>query len=602
MLVTPQTFDETVEYIKTFPIVCLDTETTGLSPYGTSRLFSVIVAVPSNPYTAYYFDYNEYFLEKNILDRGTIPRILDGYRGVVCMHNAPFDMAMMEKEGADISTWKINCTVAMGRVNDSRDEWLTLDNLTKDLGFSKIDTVKQYIMKNKLWDWEQVPGKKTRSKNLYYYKVPLHVVQPYGEMDTLAGLTLGFHQAQNIDKQCENIPEGQPSIKDVVTNERKITRVVFDMKKKGICIDTDFIVRALEHEGKNYKLLTDKFEQITGYRFLDSNVLFSMAFDKLGVTYPRTEKGNPSFNEKALEGIDNPLANLIKECRGTYKRMGTYEGLLYHSHDGVIHANVKQHGCVTGRMSYADPPVQCMEKVEKGDANYEDEFLIRRSFVPRKGTRFFMLDFDQMEYRMMLNYAGQRDLIDMVRGGMDVHQATADMLGITRSQAKTINFALLYGMGKDELAKALKTTVAQSSALKEKYFSRLPRIKTLIQHVISAAQSRGVITNWFGRRYYFERDWAYKAPNYLIQGGCADWMKCAMVQIHEYLKDKPINMLLQVHDELIFEGPPEAEDEIEKIRHIMENVTDKSPHTFVKYTVGVDYSDKSWQDKEPWNE
>lgn len=225
------------------------------------------------------------------------------------------------------------------------------------------------------------------------------------------------------------------------------------------------------------------------------------------------------------------------------------------------------------------------------------EFPVRRAIVPRDGYFFVFLDYDQMEYRLMLDYAGAMSLINKVKGGLDVHQATADDVGLTRDEAKTTNFAILYGSGIAKLAKNLKKTFDQAKRIKYAVLNSAPEVGSFIRRVSDAVKQREdhSIINWLGRRYrYNDLNFAYKAPNHLIQGGCADIMKKAMVEVDRFLADKKSRLLLQVHDELILEVAYGEEHIVPELKSIVENAYTSK---LLPLTCGVEYSKKSWFDK-----
>jgi DNA polymerase-1 len=194
---------------------------------------------------------------------------------------------------------------------------------------------------------------------------------------------------------------------------------------------------------------------------------------------------------------------------------------------------------------------------------------------------------------MFLDYAGEEKLISEINAGKDVHQATADEIGCTRTQAKTINFMLLYGGGGQKLADMLKISLMEAYTLRKKYFSRLPKVRHLINLVQSVGKHRGYIWNWLGRHYHISSpDYAYVLMNHLIQGGCADVVKIAMVQVHEFLKGYKSRMLLQVHDELLFEIHESELYLVPRLKEIMESVY--KPRNGLRLTCSVDHSWRSW--------
>ena len=196
----------------------------------------------------------------------------------------------------------------------------------------------------------------------------------------------------------------------------------------------------------------------------------------------------------------------------------------------------------------------------------------------------------------MLDLAGENSVIDLILGGLDVHEATAKMMGVPRKQAKTINFMLLYGGGAAKLAGELGIDVEEAKRLKALYFDRLPMVSKWIRNTISKAKIRKYATSWYGRLYTIDPKFAYKAPNYEIQGGSSDIVKLAMVEIDKLLtKSKAeTKMALQVHDELIFLMPPNELDLAPQITKIMETAY---PPRRLPLTVGAAYSWTNWSEK-----
>lgn len=223
-------------------------------------------------------------------------------------------------------------------------------------------------------------------------------------------------------------------------------------------------------------------------------------------------------------------------------------------------------------------------------------YPVRKCFIPRKDYKFVMFDYDQMEYRLMLDYAGELKVIEEIKNGMDVHEATGKLVGVSREEAKTLNFMLLYGGGVNKLAISLNVDIKKARSLKSKYFKKLPNVKKLIKRVNEVVQQRGHIKNWLGRRYYFKENF-YKAPNYLIQGGCADIIKLAMLDIDWLLEPYKSSMLVTIHDEVLCEIHKDEDFLILQIRDIMEGIY-KPRH--LALSVGIEESEISWHDKEPY--
>ncbi len=569
----------------------MDTETTGLMPYHDSQLFSIIIADQEK---AYYFNFQLYpdLAPEWVLPREWIEQLKPVFSNpdsMWYMSNAKFDMAMLAREGVRVAG-KVHCTEALGRVERNDEFQYGLDASAKRIGLEKSDTVEQYIKKHKL----------VENGNKLFYKVPFNIIVPYGEQDAKVTLALGQHQRKVFDEIDNGTPEGLPKITQIVENEKRFTKTCFKIEQIGIKIDTEYCRKAILYETDRYRSAESRFQELTGLPFKDSNAVLKKAFEETGEEITLTEKGNPSFTKDVLKKYTTPVASVVKELRDAHKNIATYyENFLIYQKDGVIHPKIRQSGTKHGRISIVDPALQTLPRV---DEDYVlGAYEVRRAFVPRPGTFFIMMDYDQMEYRMMFDYARQMDFIREVIGGLDVHDATVkiikDMLGIaiTRGQAKTLNFGLLYGMGVDALAEALKVEREKSRMLKSSYFQALPQIKMFIRRVTQKAEANGYIFNWAGRRcYYKDLNFSYTAPNHLISGGCADVVKIAMNQIDELLEDKKTKMVMQVHDEILFEMVPEEKWLIPILKDLMEGAY---PYKHLKLTVSVEHSYQSWADK-----
>ena len=230
---------------------------------------------------------------------------------------------------------------------------------------------------------------------------------------------------------------------------------------------------------------------------------------------------------------------------------------------------------------------------------------MRRAIVPRPGYVFYLPDYDQMEYRLMLEFAAgfverETELIRLVNGGLDVHAATAQAASlygvkISRTEAKTSNFLTIYGGGAQKLADQLKCSLSQAYAIRGAIFKAAPELKDFCDDVGDVAKRRGYIFNWFGRKCLFPNSrLSYKAPKYLIAGGAADVNKVALNRIDELLLGKKSRLVLTIHDE----NPCELhESELHlapQINEIMESVYKSK---FLRLTCGKEFSHKSLADK-----
>lgn len=606
MIVERNDFDLVIAKLSAPGLYSLDTETTGLKWYDKDKLFSIIIGADA---MTYYFNFNDdadhngkYPPESARLPREWICKLqtaLDEPNSTWFLHNAKFDMGMLARDGL-VPAGKIHCTEAMARLLDSDQKSYSLKNcmlrLQQELGqpvAQKDDGVMAHILKNKLYTDIRIEGKLKPVREMYFNKVPFDIIVPYAEQDAIATRTLGLEQTRKINE----ISSENPTFHRLAEQEKEITRVCFEMEAAGIRLDRAYTEEQYVKELGKKEQAKKEFKAIAGEELCDSGLALSRIFEKEGVSLPLTEKGNREVNKEVLGDIDHPLADVLLEYRAANKLSGTYFSnyLYYMAEDGCIHPNMRQAGTRTGRFSYWEPNLQNVPKADEDNPEV-DSAIVRRCFIPEPDYCLFMPDYDQMEYRLMLDEAGEMGVINLIKEGLDVHTATAEMMGrgVTRKQAKTINFMLLYGGGAAKLAAALDIPLNEAKALKGLYFQQLPHVKRWIYRTIKACEIMGYTENWLGRKYDIDPRWAYKAPNYKIQGGAADICKKAMVLIADKLKGKKSRMRLQVHDELIFTMHKNEIDLCPMIVKIMSSVYE---HKHLELTAGPSYSWESWGEK-----
>ncbi len=583
----------------------LDSETTGTTE--DDSLFSLIFSIEDK---TYYFNFLEYpdidpQFVLNKVDIFTLLhwKVFNNSKITYFIHNAKFDWRMLYKEGVNIAG-RVHCTYAIERVlkNNHGPKAYNLAACAERRGLQKDEAVAEYIKKHKLFTKVQIPGKKKIVEVPHYDRVPWQVMVPYGIKDGHLHRTIGLDQQATLKTLEETRPYVDdpircfPSYIPVYENEIRLTRTLVKMERKGIKINKPFVAKALEYEISKINEAQAEFQQLTGEAFDDSRALFRKVFDAVGEKYPTTDKGNPSFAADVLELMTTPIASCITRIRHHDKRAGTYYSSFLHFADrnDVIHASANQAGTEPGRMSYSDPNLQNVPK-EDDEEDQAIPYHVRSSFIPRSGRFFYDIDYQQMEYRLMLDYAGQMDVIERVMAGEDLHQAMADLVGISRKHAKTLNFAVLYGAGIAKIAHMLKISHSEARDLKYLYFAKLPKVERFITEVTKAARARGYIFNWAGRRNHIsDSNFAYIMPNHIIQGGCADVVKMAMNSIDDFMEEKKIksDLLLQVHDELLFEFDPIEAEAIHEIQQRMESVYKST--TGIKLTTSVAHSKTGW--------
>jgi DNA polymerase-1 len=562
----------------------------------------------------FYFNFKDYEEVDYPRDAGlstyhmeAIAHLLSADRSrVIFLHNAKFDMAMLVKEGVYILS-DIWCTMAAARVVYNNHMTYNLADCCERIGLAKDDAVEKYIDEHHLWEWKSIPGKRTRVKNKHYDQVPFEIMAKYAQIDARITYQLGLHQMQEIKKVDDENPEGVPPMSAVAANERRLTRTVHRMEQVGLRIDRDFCVRAAQHEALLAETAIQNFESTTGRKFSASPKLFAEVFASDKERWEYTEKNNPSFEGDVLETFQNPAARNVLEYRDAKSKSDFYTGFLYHADArGFVHPNLNADGTATGRFSSSNPNFQNLKSEENEDLT--QEFVVRRAVIPREGHIFFMPDYEQMEYKLMLELACRRlgrstPLADVVRGGADFHQSVTDMVNaITgksykRKAVKNVVFAKIYGAGKDKLTAMLGCTLKETWELINAINKVSPEMDTLCEEIIAVAKTRGFLFNWRGRRSYFpDSNFGYKGPNYLVQGGCADVVKVAMNKIDSILHGTDSRMILQVHDELLIEIPEGRGDSLPK--EIQQIMLDAFPAKYVPLTSSAEWSGKSMADKQ----
>jgi DNA polymerase-1 len=404
--------------------------------------------------------------------------------------------------------------------------------------------------------------------------------------------------------------------------ELPLISIVEKMKKRGIKIDVGYL-RGLS---KEYHLEAEKLEKkiwaIAGVEFNISSPkqLGEILFDKLGLVIKNAKKtgaGARSTKESELTKLAEtaPIAKLILDYRELQKLLGTYIDTIptQVDADGRLHTTLVQAGTTTGRMSSINPNLQNIPiKTELGKR-------IRQAFVADEDFVLVSFDYSQIELRVAAFLSGDKRLIEIFKNGGDVHSAVASaVFGVPeekvdhemRRRAKVINFGVMYGMGVNALKANLGTDRASAQQFYNDYFKKFSGLAEYLDHVKAETARRGYTETFFGRRRYFEgiksklpfiRAMADRmAINAPIQGTEADIIKLAMIKIDRYIEEErlaeDVFMLLQVHDELLFEiHKDKVETVAPKIKEIMENVIDPAKIKGVKcvaeYAVGKNWSE-----------
>ena len=423
--------------------------------------------------------------------------------------------------------------------------------------------------------YEEVAGK--GAKQISFSQVDLDTACRYAAED--ADITLRLHRA--LWPLLEHVPRLRSVYEDI---EIPLVPVLAGMEQRGVLIDVASLRLQSQQLGKRMLELQQQAWKTAGHDFsLDSpKQLQSVLFDELGLPAKlRTPTGQPSTNEEALEAIadEHPLPRLILDYRGLAKLRSTYTEKLaeiVNPRTGRVHTSYHQGAVATGRVSSSDPNLQNIP------VRTEEGRRIRQAFIAPPGWKVMAADYSQIELRIMAHLSGDEGLMRAFQEGGDVHRATAaEVFGLApeevsanqRRAAKAINFGLMYGMSAFGLARQLGVDRGEASDYMARYFARYPGVHAFMDATREQAHRDGYVETIFGRRLYLDninarnqglRAGAERAAiNAPMQGTAADIIKRAMISVAAWLKGRDdAHMLMQVHDELVFEVHEDAVDEV----------------------------------------
>jgi DNA polymerase I len=423
--------------------------------------------------------------------------------------------------------------------------------------------------------YEQVAGKGARQ--ISFSQVDLDTACRYAAED--ADITLRLHHA--LWPKLESVPTLRKVYEEI---EIPLVPVLAAMERRGVLIDGNELRKQSQQLGKRMLELQQQSYALAGHEFnLDSpKQLQAVLFDELGLQAKlKTPTGQPSTNEEALEAIadTHELPRLILDYRGLAKLRSTYTDKLsgiVNPRTGRVHTSYHQGAVATGRISSSDPNLQNIP------VRTEEGRRIRQAFIAPPGWKVMAADYSQIELRIMAHLSGDEGLLRAFHEGGDVHRATAaEVFGVApaeistnqRRAAKAINFGLMYGMSAFGLARQLGVDRGEASDYMARYFSRYPGVRAYMDATREQAHREGYVETLFGRRLYLEnltsrnqglRQGAERAAvNAPMQGSAADIIKRAMIAMATWIADRDdVHMLMQVHDELVFEVRADAVDTV----------------------------------------
>ena len=561
--------DAWIERLCAADAIAFDTETTSLD-YMRADLVGVSFAVEPGhaAYVPFGHDYPgapDQLSRETVL--GKLRPILESERPAKIGQNLKYDMSVLARAGIRLAGVRFD-TMLESYVLDSTATRHDMDSLA--LKYLEHRTI----------HYEDIAGK--GAKQLSFNQIPVEDAGPYAAED--ADVTLRLHRVlrprleehESLERLCDTI-------------EIPLVPVLSRIERNGVRID----VRRLAQQSAE---LADRMREIEAsahesaggpFNLGSAKQIRTILFDRLGLpVLAKTPKGQPSTAESVLQELafDHALPKLILEHRAMSKLKSTYTDALpscVNPTTGRVHTSYHQAVASTGRLSSSDPNLQNIP------VRTHEGRRIRQAFVADDGYRLVAADYSQIELRIMAHLSGDRGLLDAFASGADIHRATAAEVfaGGTagkvgdeqRRSAKAINFGLIYGMSAFGLARQLGIERGEAQRYVDLYFSRYPGVKAYMDATRESARERGYVETVFGRRLYLpeirssnvhRRQYAERtAINAPMQGTAADIIKRAMLDLDAWIAESgvPVRMIMQVHDELVFEVAGEVAGDVTPI-------------------------------------
>ena len=586
--------DRWIERLRAAPEIAFDTETTSLD-YMRAELVGVSFSVEPGraAYVPFGHDYpgapdqlgREVVLEK-------LRPIIESERPAKIGQNLKYDMSVLARAGITLAGVAFD-TMLESYVLDSTATRHDMDSLAlKYLGHRTIH-------------YEDIAGK--GAKQLSFNEIAIEEAGPYAAED--ADVTLRLHRAlrprleahDSLAELCDRV-------------EVPLVPVLSRVERNGVRVDVGLLrAQSAELAGRMHEIEASAHACAGGpFNLGSAKQIQAILYDQLGLPVrAKTPKGQPSTAESVLQELafEHELPKLILEHRAMSKLKSTYTDALpacVNPGTGRVHTSYHQAVAATGRLSSSDPNLQNIP------VRTREGRRIRQAFVADPGFRILAADYSQIELRIMAHLSGDRGLLDAFASGADIHRATAaevfagggQVSDEQRRSAKAINFGLIYGMSAFGLARQLGIERGEAQRYVELYFSRYPGVKAFMDETRERAREQGFVETVFGRRLYLpeirsgnvhRRQYAERtAINAPMQGTAADVIKRAMLVLDTWITESkmPVLMIMQVHDELVFEVAREAvEDVTPHIRERMSGAADLAVPLVVDIGVGDNWDE-----------
>ncbi|MDU5725150.1 MAG: DNA polymerase I [Haemophilus parainfluenzae] len=553
-LLTAADLNRWVEKLNQAKLFALDTETDNLD-YMAANLVGISFAL-ENGEAAYLPLQLDYLSAPKTLEKTTaltlLKPILENPAIQKVGQNFKYDLTIFARNGIDVQ----------GVAFDTMLESYVLNST----GRHNMDDLAKRYLGHQTISFEEIAGK---GKNqLTFNQIPLEQAAEYAAED--ADVTMKLQQV--LWEKLSKEPTLEKLFKEM---ELPLLGVLSRMERRGVLIDSDALFLQSNEIANRLSELEEQAYVLAGQPFnlASTKQLQEILFDKLGLpVIQKTPKGAPSTNEEVLEELafSHELPKVLVEHRGLSKLKSTYTDKLpqmVNPQTGRVHTSYHQAVTATGRLSSSDPNLQNIP------IRNEEGRRIRQAFIAREGFTIVAADYSQIELRIMAHLSQDQGLINAFTQGKDIHRSTAaEIFGVAldevtseqRRNAKAINFGLIYGMSAFGLSRQLGIGRADAQSYMDLYFKRYPGVQTFMHDIREKAKAQGYVETLFGRRLYLpdinssngmRRKAAERvAINAPMQGTAADIIKRAMIQLDQKLQNDPdIAMIMQVHDELVFE-------------------------------------------------
>ena len=553
-LLTEADLNRWVDKLKQAKLFALDTETDNLD-YMAANLVGISFAL-ENGEAAYLPLQLDYLGAPKTLEKTTalslLKPVLENPAIQKVGQNFKYDLTIFARNGIDVQ----------GVAFDTMLESYVLNST----GRHNMDDLAKRYLGHQTISFEEIAGK---GKNqLTFNQIPLEQAAEYAAED--ADVTMKLQQV--LWEKLSKEPSLEKLFKEM---ELPLLGVLSRMERRGVLIDSDALFLQSNEIANRLSELEEQAYVLAGQPFnlASTKQLQEILFDKLGLpVIQKTPKGAPSTNEEVLEELafSHELPKVLVEHRGLSKLKSTYTDKLpqmVNPQTGRVHTSYHQAVTATGRLSSSDPNLQNIP------IRNEEGRRIRQAFIAREGFTVVAADYSQIELRIMAHLSQDQGLINAFTQGKDIHRSTAaEIFGVSldevtseqRRNAKAINFGLIYGMSAFGLSRQLGIGRADAQSYMDLYFKRYPGVQTFMHDIREKAKAQGYVETLFGRRLYLpdinssngmRRKAAERvAINAPMQGTAADIIKRAMIQLDQKLQNDPdIAMIMQVHDELVFE-------------------------------------------------